>query len=239
MSFNVARTSPSFSPYAAGAYSPWSPQLAGNAGGAELFSAFAERALSEAVSHFFGGNAGLQNFVGMFANSLMQSMMNGGAGRDLGGGFGTAGSWGGAQRVSSAWRPQNGVLPGGTASGQNLAQAAERTANTMGSTGLCYRGVKRSVAQATGVQLTGTSAYQAAGQLANSGRFREVNVGQNQLRNLPPGAVVVWGRTPQSRHGHISVALGGGREASDHVQRQITSLRGASNYRVFVPNQMA
>jgi hypothetical protein len=86
------------------------------------------------------------------------------------------------------------------------------------------------------VQLTGGSAYQAADQLARSDRFREVSVSPDQLRSLPPGAVVVWGRTDRSPHGHISVALGNGQEASDHIQTQMTSLRGAQNYRVFVPN---
>ncbi|MCA9552485.1 MAG: single-stranded DNA-binding protein [Myxococcales bacterium] len=47
--------------------------------------------------------------------------------------------------------------------------------------------------------------------------------------------IVVWGKTAASPHGHISVALGDGREASDHIQSQITSLRGATNYRVFIP----
>lgn len=131
--------------------------------------------------------------------------------------------------------PAAGDIPPGTPAGQRLATTARNVANSMNSTGWCYRGVKRAVAEATGVQLSGGSAYQAADQLAGSGKFREVQASPAQLRDLPPGAVVVWGRTDRSPHGHISVALGNGQEASDHVQNQITSLRGATNYRVFVP----
>ena len=56
-----------------------------------------------------------------------------------------------------------------------------------------------------------------------------------ELGDLPPGAVVVWGRTAASPDGHISVALGDGREASDHIDQQRTHLRGYTNYRVFFP----
>jgi hypothetical protein len=129
----------------------------------------------------------------------------------------------------------NGPAPNGTGSGDQLAACAAGVASDMGSVGRCYRGVKAAVREATGVQLSGGSAYQAAEQLSSSGRFREVSVSPSELRNLPPGAVVVWGSTDRSPHGHVSVALGDGREASDHVQSQITSLRGASNYRVFMP----
>ncbi len=133
--------------------------------------------------------------------------------------------------------PPAGEIPPGTPAGQRLARSAIQVANRMNSTGWCFRGVADAVVQATGVQLSGRSAYMAADQLARSDRFREVQVSPAQLRELPPGAVVVWGRTDRSPHGHISVALGDGREASDHIAQQITSLRGASNYRVFIPNE--
>jgi hypothetical protein len=132
--------------------------------------------------------------------------------------------------------PAAGPIPDGTPAGTRLATAARDVASSMNSTGWCYRAVKSAVARATGVRLTGGSAHMAADQLARSGRFREVSVSPDQLRSLPPGAVVVWGRTDRSPDGHISVALGNGQEASDHIQTQMTSLRGAQNYRVFVPN---
>jgi hypothetical protein len=99
--------------------------------------------------------------------------------------------------------------------------------------GYCYRGVKHHLRQ-IGVNLTGGSAYQAADQLASSGRFREVQVSRGQLRSLPAGAVVVWNRGNGRRHGHISIATGDGREASDRIRRQITNY--PNSYRVFLPS---
>lgn len=171
-----------------------------------------------------------------------------GGGRDLGPQMG-GGNWGGGRQVNGGWPPAGtdnggpvgpmGTINGGSGTGQQLAQCAARTGMSMGTVGRCYAGAKQSIARGTGVQLEGGSAYMAAPQLARSGRFTEVSVSQSQLNRLPAGAVVVWGQTGASPHGHISVALGDGRESSDHVQRQITSLRGASNYRVFVPSDMA
>jgi hypothetical protein len=130
----------------------------------------------------------------------------------------------------------SGPAPGGTPAGQNLARVAEQTANSLGSVGWCYKGVSQAVAKAMpGVNLSGASAYMAADQLAASSKFKEVKVSPEELKKLPPGAIVVWGKTGASPHGHISVALGDGREASDHIQQQMTSLRGATNFRVFMP----
>jgi hypothetical protein len=118
---------------------------------------------------------------------------------------------------------------------RRLGDAAESVARRMGSTGWCYTGVADALAL-QGVTVTGMSAYMAADQLARMpARFQEVSVAPSALRDLPRGAVVVWGKTGASPDGHISVALGDGREASDHIQSQITALRGASNYRVFIP----
>lgn len=100
------------------------------------------------------------------------------------------------------------------------------------SPGYCYRGVKHHLRQ-IGVNLTGGSAYMAADQLAATGRFREVRVERSQLRSLPAGAVVVWNRGNGRRHGHISIAMGDGREASDRVRRQIVNY--PNSFRVFIP----
>ncbi len=167
-----------------------------------------------------------------------QGSWNGAGGNSYGGGTQTTGA------NSPATAPSGpapvGPPPAGTDAGEHLAQAAEATANAMGSTGWCYKGVSQSVGNALGVPLTGGSAYMAADQLAGMpDKFQEVEVSPENLTELPPGAIVVWGKTSASPHGHISVALGDGREASDHVQNQITSLRGASNYRVFLPRDGA
>jgi 3D (Asp-Asp-Asp) domain-containing protein len=203
--------------------------------------------------------ADAQLLVDLLAFAMLLGSMNGGginAGGGGGGGGGGCGCrsvgrlggggwgntrpvspWGGSAPWGGVGGPQGpyGAMPGASSSGERLAMTAGQVANRCGTVGWCYRGVKQSIARATGVQLQGGSAWMAADQLARSGRFREVRVSPDQLRSLPPGAVVVWGRTGVSPHGHISVALGNGREASDHVQRQMTSLRGHQNYRVFVP----
>lgn len=121
--------------------------------------------------------------------------------------------------------------------GQRAAQKAQQIARGMGgsrSTGKCYNAVKRALSDH--IKLTGVPAHSAAGQLARSPLYRELTgLSPAQLRNLPAGAVVVWGKSKKSPYGHISVALGNGREASDYVGPQMTSLRGFTNFRVFLP----
>lgn len=129
-------------------------------------------------------------------------------------------------------------IKGNSATGNQLAQAASGIASSRNTTGRCYAGVADALAK-VGVNVSGASAYMAADQLAKSGKFKEIKVSPDQLKSLPAGAVVVWGKTNVSPHGHISVSLGDGREASDHIQNQMTSLRGHTNCRVFVPIDMA
>jgi hypothetical protein len=85
-----------------------------------------------------------------------------------------------------------------------------------------------------GVHLTPGATGQAAEQLAGDSRFREIQVPRDQLSELPPGAVVCWPPQPhkgQDHPGHVSISLGHGQEASDHVQDQIESYKG---HRVFL-----
>lgn len=120
--------------------------------------------------------------------------------------------------------------------GQRLGDAAERNATDRNTVGWCYTGVADAIDEAIpGVGLYGMSAYMAADQLAKSAQFDEVTRSAAELSSLPRGAVVVWGKTAASPDGHISIALGDGREASDHVEAQMTSLRGHTNFRVFLP----
>ena len=61
------------------------------------------------------------------------------------------------------------------------------------------------------------------------------------LKNLPKGAIVVWDRSPDPalrkkypnkgyNHGHISIAMGGGREYSDRYRNQITAPNPPNRY---------
>lgn len=117
-----------------------------------------------------------------------------------------------------------------------LARTAQREAARRDTVGWCYSGVATAVSRALGVELYGKSAWQASPILARSDDFREIrSVRPKDLPKLPAGAIVVWGKTAASPHGHISVALGNGREASDHIDEQRTQLRGHTNFRVFMP----
>jgi hypothetical protein len=145
-------------------------------------------------------------------------------------------SYGGPQ---APWSNAPMAAPGdfrGSGFGNAVARSAANVVSSNWSPGgYCYRGVKRALAP-LGVNLHGGSAYQAADQLARNPRFREVQVPRDRLRSLPPGAVVVWNRNPGAgkEHGHISISLGNGMEASDKLRRQITGY--PSSYRVFIPN---
>uniref|UniRef100_A0A7C4R4R5 CHAP domain-containing protein n=1 Tax=candidate division CPR3 bacterium TaxID=2268181 RepID=A0A7C4R4R5_UNCC3 len=125
--------------------------------------------------------------------------------------------------------------------GKRLAKRAEitalknRTKTGKQRTGKCYKYVSAAVYQEMKVLLTGGSAYMAAEQLARSKRFKEVRVAEPEnLKILPAGVIVVWGKTERSPHGHIAIASGDGREISDHIAPQRTHLRTYRNYRVFL-----
>ena len=122
-----------------------------------------------------------------------------------------------------------------TAVGRALAAESASIASARNTYGRCYAGVADAVDAKVGRFLWGMSAYMAADQLAARPEFKEVNVSAEELSGLPAGAIVVWGKTDVSPDGHISIALGDGREASDHIDTQRTHLRGFTNFRVFIP----
>jgi peptidoglycan hydrolase-like protein with peptidoglycan-binding domain len=119
-------------------------------------------------------------------------------------------------------------LQGGSKA-HNLARIAERTARRMNSVGMCALGVNDSLI-AAGLAAERGHAYQKAEQLTRDPDFNEVNVAREQLTSLPPGAVVVWGRSRAKPYGHVTVTLGNGMEASDHVQRMITGGRYGTDF---------
>lgn len=123
--------------------------------------------------------------------------------------------------------------PAATSTGKKLAEIARAEATDGDSKGgLCYRDVGRSLAK-IGIQVSGASAYMAADQLARNPKVQEVKVGREELTRLPAGAIVVWDRGKGHVHGHISIATGDGKEASDLMRNQITNYGTA--FRVFMP----
>ena len=118
---------------------------------------------------------------------------------------------------------------------------AENALNVAGTTGWCLRGVNNSLEDTYGQRLSFGAAYQAipalqgkvAGYEDLASQFQEVEVSRDELSSLPAGSIVVWDRSEGHEYGHISIALGDGRESSDHITTQMTN-RDAE-YHVFIP----
>ncbi|MHC9539215.1 MAG: hypothetical protein AB9903_06815 [Vulcanimicrobiota bacterium] len=123
----------------------------------------------------------------------------------------------------------------GSALGKQLAQTAyQHATDGTGDGGHCFRNVAQDLAK-FGINTSGASAYMAADQLASNPKVQEIKgVTAEQLKTLPAGAIVVWAANASNPHGHISVAMGDGKEASDIMRNQITNLNGSS-FRVFMP----
>ncbi len=122
---------------------------------------------------------------------------------------------------------------GGTDTSRKLAAAAKAEATNGDSKGgLCFRDAGRAL-RTVGINTSGASAYMAADQLANNPKVKEIKVSKEDLPKLPPGAIVVWDRGPGHEHGHISIAMGDGKEASDLMRNQITNY--GTPFRVFMP----
>lgn len=134
----------------------------------------------------------------------------------------------------STWeQPQSQVNNNyNTVKGNRIADEAYYEASRRRTSGWCYNAVADAVERVTGRFLWGSHAYQAADQFASSIHFYEV--WNQDLRTLPQGAIVVWGKG-SSESGHISVSLGNGQEASDHITQQMTYHYGGAPARVFYP----
>ena len=136
--------------------------------------------------------------------------------------------------------------------GNKIGQAAK---NVAGTTGYCLRGVKRSLKNSIGYTMDGLDeAWKAADalrgksvQVTSGGKtytykysklasmFTEVQVPRDQLDYLPTGAITVWEKSPGHPYGHIAIAMGDGRESSDHITKQTN--RAGVGYTVFLPNE--
>lgn len=120
--------------------------------------------------------------------------------------------------------------------GEELADIAKNVGGAEGTVGWCLRGVNDTLEEAYGFRLSYNSAYQALGEMQNKDGFEDVTSDYNSpqdLANLPAGAMVIWDKGNGHEHGHISIALGDGTEASDHIQKQITGF--GTKYHVFMP----
>lgn len=176
------------------------------------------QAMVSAMANFGGGAAaapGVGNFLG-------------GGGGKPGAGAPSAPTATGRPGAPTATSSDFGSVP---AWGSALARDAEKHANGPG--GYCYKWVCQALARAGVKGIGGASAYMGADQLAKNPRFREISVQPKDLAKLPAGAVVVWNRGAGHPHGHISIALGDGREASDKIRKQITNY--GTSVRVFLP----
>ncbi len=124
--------------------------------------------------------------------------------------------------------------------GEALAKSA---LNVRGTTGWCLAGVNDSLENTNefGQRLSFSGAYEAISALQGkvsgyenlASQFQEVSVSREDLKSLPAGTIVVWDRSAGHQWGHISIALGDGRESSDHITTQMTNRN--AEYHVFIP----
>ena len=188
----------------------------------------------------------MMNLIGTFMNMMMlkqmQTLMSamasfGGGGGGGGGGTPGVGNFlgsgsGGGGGTSAAGAASGVSSEVGSAAGWGAELAKYAGSHADGPGGYCYKWVGQALAK-FGVNVHGASAYMAADQLAKSPKFREVKVDPKDLAKLPAGAVVVWNKGAGHEHGHISIALGNGKEASDKLRTQITNY--GTSCRVFMP----
>ncbi len=178
-----------------------------------------------------------------FFSGLMFDLFNSRVGKAVGGAFGTIKNSAVVKTVGNVIETEKNNVKQGFVSlkdfasrkGASIAEAARRVANSRGTVGRCFAGVKETLRK-FGVNLVGGSAYMAAPQLAKNANFKEIKVAKSELKELPPGAIIVWGKSKLKKHGHITVALGNGKEASDHVQKLIQN-GPYGGYRVFIPKE--
>ncbi len=118
--------------------------------------------------------------------------------------------------------------------GQALANEVLSHANSK-STGYCARSVKSAIAETGLGSYESGHAYQCADILSQNPNFKEIKVSGNEIDKLPAGCVVVYpqGDAGYSKDfGHVEVALGNGKAASDFVNKHV---KDSNNARVFVP----
>lgn len=154
------------------------------------------------------------------------SSPSGGGSTSSSGGFSSGGNAAGGQAADPS------QFQGGTEIGRRLAAAALRESTDGDSPGgYCARDVGEAL-RAVGLGVARGDAWTKAEVLARDPRFKEMRVAPDQIDKLPPGAIIVWDKNSKLPYGHISIALGDGREASDKLRKQ---MHLSSSYRVFMP----
>ena len=141
------------------------------------------------------------------------------------------GNSGNAQSSSSALDATSGPVQGSEL-GKRLAQRAEANAKAVNTPGWCLREVGKVLREFDLPIDRHPSAYMALNDFRKSNRFQEIKVSKEQIKSLPAGAIVIWDKGPGLPHGHISIALGDGREASSTVRNQLTL---STQFWVFLP----
>ena len=115
--------------------------------------------------------------------------------------------------------------------GERLARAAESNARIINTPGYALREVSK-VLRDFGFGLGNHhSCFQLVADLRATSLLQEVQIQKARLTQLPPGAIIVWDKGPGLIHGHVSVSLGDGREASSTVR---TQLQLNANFWVFL-----
>lgn len=185
--------------------------------------------MTDLVQLMLNSQAGGQALGGLAGNSggLAQS------GGSSAGGLGQSGGSGGSNFSSGGGQLADpSQFQGGTEMGRKLAAAALKESTDGDSQGgWCARDVGEAL-RAVGLGVARGDAWTKAAVLANDKRFREIQVSDSDLDRLPPGAIIVWDKGPGLPYGHISIALGDGREASDLLKKQ---MHLKTKFRVFMP----
>ncbi len=180
--------------------------------------------LGEQFTRFFGWLEQGKNLVGGVFGAVGNAL---GIGNDWGMGGG-----GGAQA---------GFAGLDTSFGARFATIASSVAKSMGTVNNCAYGFETSFEKMTGIAMRG-HAFELKAQMDKNKKFRRVEVSDAQMANLPAGTVVIHDRNLNYRgkglggqYGHVSVALGNGMEASDHIQKQmVRHYAGGARY-VYIP----
>lgn len=133
------------------------------------------------------------------------------------------------ETFSALQKPASGLLS--NLRGTALAQAATAILSTSRS---AFDTVVGALDRTFGEFIYGDAPYMVSRQLSQHPDFREVNVPPTNLKDLPPGAVVVWNRSLESPNGDISIALGDGREVGAEVQETRGLGEAAIGYRAFI-----